>query len=269
MAQFPTSAKVFTPRSNGQTIDAAHVGDLQDEVAAIETGYLDGSARLNSSNSTVANLSVTGGSTFAGSITFGGKIIGSSGLSITGNSTVAAFSAGASTVTTLSVTGNSTFAGDVTIAGTLTGGFPVYSVAVTGTVTPLPNASTTAVTWPEQLHATNSSLHSTATNPERFLPQSSGVWVIGASLRLNSTMNNSTSSFYAWIHDSSGHVLDADAKAGIVGGTSTGFSPILKLEATKYFASVSTQWLRIVAMVADGSTHSLSSSGCFGRFYKL
>jgi hypothetical protein len=74
MASFPTTAKSFASRSNGQTLDAAHVGDLQDEVSAVESGYLGGTARLNSSHSTVVALSVTGGSTFAGAVTFGGGI---------------------------------------------------------------------------------------------------------------------------------------------------------------------------------------------------
>lgn len=65
MASFPTA--VFSPasKSNGQTIEASHVNDLDGEVVAIESGYLNGTARLNSSNSTLANLSVSGGSTFA------------------------------------------------------------------------------------------------------------------------------------------------------------------------------------------------------------
>lgn len=37
---YPTSAITFTTRSNGQTIDAAHVNDLQTEVAAIEADVL-------------------------------------------------------------------------------------------------------------------------------------------------------------------------------------------------------------------------------------
>lgn len=71
MADFPTS--VFNPanRSNGQTIDASHVNNLQAEVTAIEDGYLNGTARLNSSKSTVAALSVAGASTFAGDVNFG------------------------------------------------------------------------------------------------------------------------------------------------------------------------------------------------------
>lgn len=70
MANFPNSVTSFAARANGQTIDASHVGDLQDEVNAIEDGYINGTARLNSSNSTVANLTVSGGSTFAGTVTF-------------------------------------------------------------------------------------------------------------------------------------------------------------------------------------------------------
>lgn len=70
MASFPDTVKSFASRSNGQVIDAAHVGDLQDEVNAIEDGYLNGTARLNSSNSTIANLSVAGGSTFTGAVSF-------------------------------------------------------------------------------------------------------------------------------------------------------------------------------------------------------
>ena len=60
MATYPGSNKTFAARSNGQVIDASHVGDLQDEVAAIEDGLLNGTARLNSSGSTMVSLTVTG-----------------------------------------------------------------------------------------------------------------------------------------------------------------------------------------------------------------
>ena len=75
MASFPTSAKVFASFSNGATSDAAQVTDIYAEVEAIEDGYLNGSARLNSSNSTVKTLSVTGGSTFGGNLNIGGNAI--------------------------------------------------------------------------------------------------------------------------------------------------------------------------------------------------
>ena len=66
MASFPGSVKSFASRANGGVIDASHVNDLQDEVNAIEDGYLNATAHLNSSNSTAANLSVLGGSTLTG-----------------------------------------------------------------------------------------------------------------------------------------------------------------------------------------------------------
>jgi hypothetical protein len=39
-ASYPTSVKSFTTKSNGGTIDAAHVNDVQDEVAAMQTDLL-------------------------------------------------------------------------------------------------------------------------------------------------------------------------------------------------------------------------------------
>ena len=41
-ASYPTSAKTFTTKSNGGTIDASHVNDLQLEVTAIETDLIAG-----------------------------------------------------------------------------------------------------------------------------------------------------------------------------------------------------------------------------------
>jgi hypothetical protein len=73
-ASYPTSVKSFTTKSAGQTIQPAWFNDLQDEVAAIEGGLLNGTAPLNSSNSTVANLSVPGASTFTGNVTMSGTL---------------------------------------------------------------------------------------------------------------------------------------------------------------------------------------------------
>lgn len=70
-AQYPGAVKTFTTKNAGDTIQPADVNDLQDEVNAIEDGLLNGSARLNSSHSTVATLSVVGNSTLASSITIG------------------------------------------------------------------------------------------------------------------------------------------------------------------------------------------------------
>jgi hypothetical protein len=76
MASYPGSVKTFTTRSAGQTIGSAHINELQDEVNAIESGLLNGTAPLNSSNSTMANLVVTGGSTLASLNVTGGSTLG-------------------------------------------------------------------------------------------------------------------------------------------------------------------------------------------------
>jgi hypothetical protein len=72
-ASYPGAVKAFASRSNGQTIDASHVGDLQDEVSAIEAGITQGTAPLNSSNSTLLNLSVSAKSTFVGNVQMNGN----------------------------------------------------------------------------------------------------------------------------------------------------------------------------------------------------
>ncbi len=68
MPSYPTSAKVFTTKNTNDVVQASHVNDLQDEVAAIESGLLSGTAPIVSSHASVAGLQVTGGSTFTGNI---------------------------------------------------------------------------------------------------------------------------------------------------------------------------------------------------------
>lgn len=43
-ASYPTSARSYTSKNNGGTIDASHINDLQEEVTAIETDLIAGSA---------------------------------------------------------------------------------------------------------------------------------------------------------------------------------------------------------------------------------
>lgn len=74
MPSFPTSVKSFVSRSAGDVIQPAHVNDVQDEIAAVEDGYLNGTARLNSSNSTVVHLSATAGMNVVGNSTLGSTI---------------------------------------------------------------------------------------------------------------------------------------------------------------------------------------------------
>lgn len=43
-ASYPTSAKAFTSKTNGGTIDSAHINDVQLEITAIETDLIAGLA---------------------------------------------------------------------------------------------------------------------------------------------------------------------------------------------------------------------------------
>lgn len=70
-ASYPGAVKVFATRSAGQTIDASHTNDLQDEVNAIEAGLINGTAPLTSSRASVQGLQVTGNSTLGSTITIG------------------------------------------------------------------------------------------------------------------------------------------------------------------------------------------------------
>lgn len=76
MPSFPNSVFSAPTRSAGQTIDASHMNNVQDELNAITGGIINGTARVQSSN-----LSVLGGSTFAGDIACTGAI-GSSGARV-------------------------------------------------------------------------------------------------------------------------------------------------------------------------------------------
>ena len=71
MPSFPGAVFSAGTRSAGQTIGSAHMNAVQDELNAVTDGYLNGTARLNSSASTLASLDVNGNSTLASSVTFG------------------------------------------------------------------------------------------------------------------------------------------------------------------------------------------------------
>jgi hypothetical protein len=148
MASFPNAVKAFTTKNAGDTIQPTHVNDLQDEVNAIEAGYLNGTANLNSSNSTLANLSVSGGSTLSSHVTIGGN------LTVTGTMTVG-------------------------------GGSPLAAAAclLTHSVKQdIPSAAWTGLNW-DTITADASGMHSTSVNSSRitFTP-STGLYLVGVTL---------------------------------------------------------------------------------------
>lgn len=101
-ASFPNAVKTFTSRSAGQTIAASHINDLQDEVNAIESGYLNGTAPITASNATVNRITVSSLCAVSSlSVAAGASM---SSLLVTGN---------------IDVAGNSTFQSNLTVGGSL------------------------------------------------------------------------------------------------------------------------------------------------------
>lgn len=150
MASYPTSVKTFASRNAGDTIQPSHVNDLQDEVNALEAGLLNGTANLNSSNTTVTNLNVTGKSTFVGQVTFGSTF---------------------------------TFSTAVTADAQ-----PRCRVFYSSTQV-LANNSEAALTFDSEDFDIGG-LHSTASNPTRITIQSTGVWMFGATCHFASAVAN-------------------------------------------------------------------------------
>ena len=158
MASYPTAVKSFTTKNTGDIYQAAHVNDLQDEVAAIEAGILNGTAPVTSSRVVAPALSVSAGSTLTT-------------LNVTGGSTFATVSvSGGSTFATMSVSGGSTFAVRPTMAP------PDVAVVFLDSSGAVGSSAQSTLAWLAQDIVTNSSIHSTATNPERMTPQSTGLY---------------------------------------------------------------------------------------------
>ena len=125
MPSYPTAVKSFTTKNAGDSILAAHVNDIQDEVNAIEAGLLNATAPLNSSNSTV---------------------------------------------NTLQVSSNSTFAQRPVMPP------PVVAFVYLDSAVDLGSSLSSTVAWTGESLVSNSSMHSTATNPERLIPQTTGLY---------------------------------------------------------------------------------------------
>lgn len=139
-ASYPNSVKVFTSRNSGDVIQPAHVNDLQDEVNAIEAGLLGGTASFTSSNSTFANVSVSGKSTFAGSAVFNG---------------------------------------DVTFSTVVTANAQPRCRVFHGSTQTSTNNEENVLTFNSEDYDVGG-LHSTAANPTRLTLPSTGVWLFGA-----------------------------------------------------------------------------------------
>lgn len=193
MANFPASVYAPAVKAAGQTIAAAFFNDPDGEITAIEDGYLNGTARLNSSNSTVANLSVTGGSTFAS-------------LSIAGG-----FQSSNSTVIALQVSSNSTFAIRPTMPP------PDAALVFLNSTGAVGSSALSTLSFLSQAFVTNSSLHSTTTNPDRLTPQSTGIYAITAQCSIAGDPS-AASIFRLTLFDSSASAIGIQEAWGVTAG---------------------------------------------------
>lgn len=165
MASFPGAVKTFVTRNAGDTIQPSHVNDLQDEVNAIEAGYLNGTANLNSSASTVASLSVTGGATFAGVATFLAGLTSTSVSSTRWNST-GAYSAAMNSTVWLTVTAQQIASWPTQPSA---GAFNSATQSISS------NTQTNVTFLSDDDQMTNiGGMHSTSVNPTRFTVPTGG-----------------------------------------------------------------------------------------------
>lgn len=235
MPSFPGSVKSFTTKNSGDVIQAAHVNDIQDEVNAIEAGYINGTAPLNSSKSTVATLSVTGGSTMNTLTVDGGSTFGSVGVTIIGP---------------LTVSGGSTFASRPVMP-------PPDAVKVTLGSTVAASSNTSTLSWISQEYITNSSMHSTGTNPSRLTPQSTGLYMMHAGVVSSS---NSTGYRQIFLRDSSG--TDIARTVEYANGTSTDVGALFQVSGFKRF-DVLGSYMTVVYQNVGASTLSLIAESWF------
>jgi hypothetical protein len=217
MASFPTSVKSFTSKNTGDVIQAAHVNDLQDEVNAIEAGYLNGTANLNSSRATVTSLQVSG----------------------------------ASTITTLQAAGSTFSVRPVTPP-------PDAALVYLDSTVTIGSSALSTVAWLAQSILTNSSMHSTGTNPERLIPQSTGLYRYVFQVSLSSTEAGVR---IAGITDSSGTSIGNQTVAASSRGN------VVLCEAYKRFDVVGGY--AVAALNNLGHSTMSLSSGVGGTWFSL
>jgi hypothetical protein len=233
MASYPNAVKAFTTKNAGDTIQPADVNDVQDEVAAIETGLLNGTAPLNSSHSTLASLSVTGGSTLAS-------------LSV----------AGASSLASLHVTGASTFAGAVTFTGAVSGFFTpsVYCQLSHHVLQELANNTWTGLNFDTEDAIKGAGVHSTAANSSRINLTSSGLFWMAAQVSFNP---NTAAVLGARLVANDTVYLSAAALQ--VGLNSAGVGGAMGVQAL-YYATSTGDFVGVQGFHNNGSTLSVSNS---------
>ena len=188
MPSFPGTVFSAANRSAGQTIASAHMNAVQDELNAITDGYINGTARLNSSGSTLASLDVNGNSTLASSVTFGSipYIMPSSGGS-TGD-----------VLTCISTSGSTMGLEWRQVVAS------VPNIKVThGANQAIGSTSFIGLSWNTELYD-STGMHSTVTNSSRItFAGSTGIYHVGVQVTFSTWAANAIQRVFIGMNDSS------------------------------------------------------------------
>jgi hypothetical protein len=234
MANYPTSDPSFSAKSAGNTIQAAHVNALQDEVVAIGSALRSGLSH--------ALIVSTGGLTVStGSVNVGGPSSVAT-LQVNGTSTF---------------TGGATFSGDLSIGGnlTVTGSFALSTprVKVTHSANQeVANGAFAGLSWDTELYD-STGMHSTAANSSRITFASTGVYHVGVAIVWNTVAATGARTVGLRLNDATG--IAAQRVTGI-----SGFPTPLMVSADVRIASTA-DYVTAIAHQNSGSTLSVMADG--------
>lgn len=216
MASYPSAVKSFTTKNAADTIQPAHINEVQDEIAALEDGLLNGTAPINSSRITAPAAQITNATI--------------SSLTVTSFN----FPAN-STLTNLNVTGGSTLA-DLQVTAA-----PPCAVVWNSANLNTNNGSTTRLTFNTQLFTSTSGMHSTTTNPTRVIAPSSGVYLIVGSVIWSGGSTGGYRFMKILINGSSVIANDARAALNDGNGTAQNLSAIYRFASSGSYAELEVQ----------------------------
>lgn len=240
MASYPNAVKSFTSKNAGDTIQPSHINELQDEVAALEDGLLNGTAPINSSRITAPAAQITNATISSLTVTSFNFPTASTltNVNVTGGSTLATLNVtGGSTLSDLNVTTNPT-AARVTMSANLN--------TVSG--------STTRLTFNTQVFA-SAGMHSTGTNPGRLIAPSSGVYVISGQVAWTTGSTSGYRRLRILIDGSS--IVAQDTR----NGDGDGIGATHQTVATVYRFASSGSYAELEVQQNSGSTLSIQPVG--------
>lgn len=267
-ASYPTATFTPSAKANGNTIQVTHITDLDNEVVALEDGIRTGlqhgltvavagitqSASTGSNNfsgpSTLATLSVTGGSTFAGPVTF------SSGVTFAIPQTfggVITLSSGA-VISTGVVRQNS---------------LPAFNVWSSATTNRAPASSVAGVNFTSQDFVRGSCEHSTSAASSQVHLASSGLWSLTISGIVASGANDApTAQLRVFLNDASEImrcVFSPIPSTGPIDSVTMTHTQTVQITSTCFLTLVPTA-AGGVATLTFGATSSLTGLRMSGYF---